>query len=231
MNFMLALLLQITTETVPVTPEEVPAEGLSIATLLLKGGFIMIPILLLWFIATYIFIERFLYLRTAAKVKKDFVLQVTRRLQAGDISAARLFAEQEQSATGAIIKSGLDYVGKPMKDIESMMESAANIELAEMEKNMGYLGIIAGVAPMLGFIGTISGIINIFYSISLSDNISIGIIAGGLYEKMITSGSGLIVGVLAYSAYHLLQQRIARYTLQMQKDVFEFMRSILSPAK
>jgi len=230
MNLLLGILLQITTEPI-VTPEATPEEGLSIATLLMKGGFIMIPILLLWFIATYIFIERFLYLRTAAKVRKDFVPQIARRLQVGDISAARAFAEQDSSATGTIIKSGLDYVGKPLKDIESMMESAANIELAEMEKNMGYLGIIAGVAPMLGFIGTISGIINIFYSISLSDNISIGIIAGGLYEKMITSGSGLIVGVLAYSAYHLLQQRIARYTLQMQKDVFEFMRSILSPAK
>lgn len=229
MNLLLGILLQITTEPT-VTPEET-AEGLSIASLLMKGGVVMIPILLLWFIATYIFIERFLYLRTAAKVRKDFVPQIARRLQAGDISAARAFAEQDSSATGTIIKSGLDYVGKPTKDIESMMESAANIELAEMEKNMGYLGIIAGVAPMLGFIGTISGIINIFYAISLSDNISIGIIAGGLYEKMITSGSGLIVGVLAYSAYHLLQQRIARYTLQMQKDVFEFMRSILSPAK
>jgi biopolymer transport protein ExbB len=99
-----------------------------------------------------------------------------------------------------------------------------------MEKNTGYLGIIAGIAPMLGFVGTISGIIRIFYEISLSDNISIGIIAGGLYEKMITSGSGLIVGVIAYSAYHLLNQRISRFSREMQKDVFEFMRSILSPA-
>jgi biopolymer transport protein ExbB len=116
-----------------------------------------------------------------------------------------------------------------MKELESMMESAANIEVAEMERNMGYLGIIAGVAPMLGFIGTIGGIIRIFYDISQTDNITIGIIAGGLYEKMITSGAGLFVGVISYCAYHILQQRVNVFTLKMQKDVFDFMRSILTP--
>jgi biopolymer transport protein ExbB len=208
-----------------------PPEDLSILELMMKGGFVMIPILVLWIIAMYIFIERFLYLRNATKTKKDFVLNIKKHLEAGDLKTARLYAEQEHNATAIILRNGLDYVGKPVKEIESVMESSANIEIAEMENNIGYLGIIAGIAPMLGFIGTISGIINIFYSISLSDNISIGIIAGGLYEKMITSGMGLVVGVLAYAAYHILQQRINRYTLNMQKDVFEFMRSIISPVK
>jgi biopolymer transport protein ExbB len=206
-------------------------EELSILELMMKGGYVMVPIVILWFVALYIFIERILYLRTAAKTKQEFIQNIKRHLQEGDIKSARMYAEQERSALATVIRSGLDYVGKPVKEIESMMESAANIEIAEMEKNIGYLGIIAGIAPMLGFIGTISGIINIFYSISLSDNISIGIIAGGLYEKMITSGTGLVVGVLAYAAYHLLQQRINRFSLQMQKDVFEFIRTIVSPVK
>jgi biopolymer transport protein ExbB len=103
--------------------------------------------------------------------------------------------------------------------------------VGEMEKNTNYLGIIAGIAPMLGFIGTIAGIIQIFYEISLSDNISIGIIASGLYVKMVTSGAGLIVGVYAYTGYHLLQQRIQRFTLQAQRDSLEFIRSIISPAR
>jgi biopolymer transport protein ExbB len=116
--------------------------------------------------------------------------------------------------------------GKQGKDVEGIMESAANIEIAEMEKNLGYLGIIAGIAPMLGFIGTISGVIKIFYNISLADNISIGIIAGGLYQKMICSGAGLIVGVIAYSCYHYLQLMIDRYTIAMQKDVNDFLKSL-----
>lgn len=225
---MLTILLQIT-ETVPVLPEAPPE--LSVAELLMKGGIIMIPILLLLFVATYFFIERYLYIRSVTRRNRDLIPNIKKHLQEGDVKSARLYAERDNSAIGNIISGGLDYVGKPIKEIETVMESAANIEIAEMEKNIGYLGIIAGIAPMLGFIGTITGIIRIFYNISLSDNISIGIIAGGLYEKMITSGSGLVVGVIAYSAYHLLQQKINRFTLQMQKDVFEFMRSILSPAK
>ena len=230
MTSVLTLILQITQAPDTLITSPAPDE-LSILELMMKGGIVMIPIVLLWIIATYIFIERYLYLRTAAKAKRDFISNIAMYLQAGDIKTALMYSSQERSATAAIIKSGLNYIGRPMKEIESMMESAANIEIGEMEKNVGYLGIIAGIAPMLGFIGTISGIINIFYSISLADNISIGLIAGGLYEKMITSGTGLVVGVLAYSAYHILHQRINMFSLQMQKDVFEFMRSIMVSGK
>ena len=229
LSFLHFFILQIT--TTPVEPVAAPPDELTLASLLMKGGFVMIPILLLWAVALYLFIERYLYLRVVTKSGKNMVNQVKKALLEGDVKTAKMYAEKENSATGNIILSGLEFVGKPVKDIEAIMESAANIEIAEMEKNMGYLGVIAGIAPMLGFIGTISGIIRIFYNISLSDNISIGIIAGGLYEKMITSGSGLVVGVLAYTAYHLLNLMINHFTLRMQKDVFEFVRSILSPAK
>lgn len=208
---------------------ETPAE-LSIFSLLMKGGLVMIPIVLLSLIAIYILVERYRYIRQATKSRKDMMIHITQYLKAGDIKGAKLYAGQDSSAVGNVIMSGLDHVGKPIKEIETMMESATNIEIAEMEKNTGYLGIIAGIAPMLGFIGTISGIIRIFYNISLSDNISIGIIAGGLYEKMITSGSGLIVGVLAYASYHFLHQMINKFSLRIQKDVYEFMKSILAPA-
>jgi len=209
---------------------EAPPQELTLAQLLLKGGPIMIPILLLLIIATYIAFERYFYIRSVSRKRGDFMQQIRKMLQAGDVKAAKMFADQDGSATGKIIRGGLDYIGKPFKDIESVLESAAEIEVAQMEKNLGYLGIIAGIAPMLGFIGTITGIIHIFYNISLADNISIGIIAGGLYEKMITSGSGLLVGLLAYLAYHLLQQFIHRFTLGLQRDTFEFLRIITAPA-
>lgn len=221
---MIAFLAQIT----PETPESF--EGLSIADLLMKGGVVMIPIILLLFIATYLFIERFLYIRQKAKQQKDLVQNITRMIKDSDIKAATMYAERETTATGRILASGLQYIGRPMKEIEGVMESTANVEVGEMEKGTGYLGIIAGIAPMLGFIGTISGIIRIFYTISLSDNISIGIIAGGLYEKMITSGAGLVVGVLAYTAYHILNQMIQNFTLRAQRDSLEFIRYIMSPA-
>lgn len=226
---LISILSQIQPDTTaPLTTAD---EGLSIADLIIKGGVVMIPILLLWVIATYILIERFLYLKTATKTKGDFIRQIIRMIKESDVRGSSMYAEKEDSAVGRIIATGISFIGKPVKDIESMMESVANVEVGEMEKNTNYLGIIAGIAPMLGFIGTISGIIQIFYGISLSDNISIGIIAGGLYVKMVTSGAGLIVGVYAYTAYHLLQQRIQRFTLQAQRDSLEFIRSIISPAR
>jgi biopolymer transport protein ExbB len=187
---------------------------------------VMIPIVILSVIVVYLTVERFLYLKTATKHPVNFMETIKAHLRKGDVNGAKTFAGHIDSATGTVIRHGLNSVGRPMREIETTLESATNIEIAEMEKNMGYLGVIAGIAPMLGFIGTITSIIHIFYDISLSDNISIGIIAGGLYEKMITSGSGLIVGVISYTAYHLLHMKIQKFALQIQKDVFEFTSSL-----
>jgi len=208
-----------------------PQDELTFIELIMKGGVIMIPILLLSVAAVYVAVERYLYLRTALSNDNSFMSKITRALSTGNINEAKRYAEVDKSATAKIILTGIDSVGRPMREIESMMEAATNIEVAEMEKNTGYLGIIAGIAPMLGFVGTIVGVIHIFYNISLTDNISIGTISGGLYEKMITSGTGLAVGIIAYIAYHLLQLRISRFTLQIQRDVFEFLRSLQVPVK
>jgi biopolymer transport protein ExbB len=208
-----------------------PQDELTFIELIMKGGYVMVPIILLSIAAIYVAVERYLYLRSSMNRDSNFLSKITRALSSGNIAEAKRYADDEDSATGRIISSGIDSIGRPIRDIESMLESATNIEVAEMEKHTGYLGIIAGIAPMLGFIGTILGIIHIFYEISLTDNFSIGTISGGLYEKMITSGTGLAVGIIAYIAYHLLQLRIGRFTLQIQKDVFEFLRSLQVPAK
>ena len=208
-----------------------PQDELTFIELIMKGGVVMIPILLLSIAAIYVAIERYLYLRTTLNRDSHFLSKITRALSSGNIAEAKRYADDEDTATGRIISSGIDSIGRPIRDIESMLESATNIEVAEMEKHTGYLGIIAGIAPMLGFIGTILGVIHIFYEISLTDNISIGTISGGLYEKMISSGTGLAVGIIAYIAYHLLHLRIGRFTLQIQKDVFDFLRSLQVPTK
>lgn len=215
----------------PVTDAAAATPELSVGELLMKGGWVMIPLFILSIFTLYIVVERLLYLKTATQRKSGFIQEVKKSLQEADIKSARLIAQQEPSATGKMILSALDYIGKPFKEVESIMETSAEIELGKMERNIPYLGIIAGVAPMLGFIGTISGIIKIFYSISLADNISIGIIAGGLYEKMITSGAGLVVGVIAYVCYHMLEQKIQRYTLHLQEDALEFLKVLTGTSK
>lgn len=192
--------------------------------LIMKGGIIMIPIVLLSFVSIYIFIERWVYLKRATAIEPGIVNSVINELKSGKKENALSLARNDASATGRILEGGIDMSGRPVQEIESHIESTTNLEITKMEKDTGYLGIIAGIAPMLGFIGTISGVIKIFYNISLADNISIGIIAGGLYQKMICSGAGLIVGVLAYTGYHILQMKIDRYTITLQENLIKLIR-------
>lgn len=196
----------------------------NVAELLMKGGIIMIPIILLSIISIYIFIERFIYIRRSSVIDESMVLNVVNGIKDKKSEEVLNQVKYSNSSLGRILESGLNNPGKTSKDAESFMEATANIEISVMEKDTGYLGIIAGIAPMLGFVGTISGVIKIFYNISLADNISIGIIAGGLYQKMICSGTGLIVGVIAYAAYHYLQMMIDRFSIDMQRQVNEVVK-------
>lgn len=194
--------------------------------LMMKGGVIMIPIVLLSLFSIYIFIERMAYIRRSTSIDSGLVPAVLTELKNGQRTNALTQARNNQTAVGRILESGLEKVGKPLSEVERNLETTTNLEITKMENYTGYLGIIAGIAPMLGFIGTISGVIKIFYNISLADNISIGIIAGGLYQKMICSGAGLIVGVLAYAAYHYLQMKIDRYTIRLQESLIQFLKAL-----
>jgi biopolymer transport protein ExbB len=194
--------------------------------LLMKGGVIMIPILLLSLISIYLFIERYVYIRKTTQINSSLVKGIISDIRGSKTENALTSARNDGSSLGKILESGIEQYGKPVREVESFMESTVNLEISQMEKDTGYLGIIAGIAPMLGFIGTISGVIKIFYNISLADNISIGIIAGGLYQKMICSGVGLIVGVIAYAAYHYLQMMIDRYSIKLQREVNGFLKAL-----
>jgi biopolymer transport protein ExbB len=202
-----------------------PKDTFTLFDLLLKGGFVMIPIFLLSFIAVYIFVEKLFYISKNSKTEGYLAQRLIEKLVDGKIEEAKTICKRN-NALGRVFENGIAMIGSTMQDIESTIESAANIEISRMEKNTSYLGIIAGIAPMLGFIGTISGVIKIFYNISLTDNISIGIIAGGLYQKMVCSGAGLIVGVVAYACYHFIQMRIDKFTANLQYEELNFVLSL-----
>jgi len=203
-----------------------PNTEISVLGFILKGGFFLIPIAILLFYTFYVIIERYLYISKVSKIDPLLMRDVREHLNAGHFDLARSITERTNTASGNVIKEGVLLIGRPIAEIESNMDRAADIEIAEMEQHLGQLGLIAGIAPTLGFIGTISGVIKIFYSISVTENISIGNISGGLYEKMISSGSGLIVGIIAYSAYHLLNGKIDNYALKVQKQILEFVNII-----
>jgi len=203
-----------------------PNTEISVLEFILKGGFFLIPIAILLLYTFYVIAERYLYIDRASKTDDRLLRDVGEQLQSGNIELARAIVERSTNASSTIIKEGILVIGRPIAEIESNMDRAADIEIGQMEKHLGHLGLIAGIAPTLGFIGTISGVIKIFYSISVTENISIGNISGGLYEKMISSGAGLIVGIIAYSAYHLLNGKIDNFALKVQKQILEFVNII-----
>lgn len=203
-----------------------PNSEISVLEFIFKGGFFLIPIAILLFYTFYLIFERYLFISKVSKIDAHFMKDIKDNLVSGNFDLAYSIAERKNTATGNVIKEGVLLIGRPIAEIESNMDRAADIEIGEMEKHLGQLGLIAGIAPTLGFIGTISGVIKIFYSISVTENISIGNISGGLYEKMISSGAGLVVGIIAYSAYHLLNGKIDNFALKIQKQILEFVNII-----
>jgi biopolymer transport protein ExbB len=207
-----------------------PINGeISVLEFAIKGGIFLVPIVILFFYTIYLIVERYSYISKTTKNDPYLIKEVRTHLNNGNMDLAIGAAEKVNNATARVVKEGILTIGRPIAEIESNMERAAQIELGEMEQKMGHLGLIAGMAPTLGFVGTIAGVIKIFYSISITENISIGNISGGLYEKMISSGAGLIVGLFAYAGYHLLNGKIDHYMLNVQKQVLEFVNIIQRP--
>ena len=202
---------------------------ISVLEFAFKGGVFLIPIAILLFYTIYLIAERYIYINKATKSDAYLLKEVKTHLNNGNVTLAVGAAERFDNATARVVKEGILTIGRPIGEIESNMERAAQIELGEMERKMGHLGLIAGMAPTLGFVGTIGGVIKIFYSISITEDISIGNISGGLYEKMISSGAGLIVGLFAYAGYHLLNGKIDHFMLNVQKQVLEFVNIIQRP--
>ncbi len=206
-------------------------EKISTLEFVMKGGVFLIPIFLLLIYTIYLVIERYRYINRMSSHNSSVLPEIKSLLEKGDVNGALNVTQREANATNVVLAEGIQTIGRPTSEIESNMEKVVNIEVAKMEKSLGHLGLIAAIAPTFGFIGTIAGVIKIFYNISISENVSIGNISGGLYEKMISSGSGLVVGLVAYSGYHLLNSRIDKYILNVQTAMLRFVNIIQRPDK
>ncbi len=210
----------------------VPTETtLSLWDMILKGGIIMIPIALLSLITVYVVVERIIVLSKARNKDANLLNAVRDLIMKGDLQAARNYCRTNGSPEALVLEKGISRIGRPVEEIENAMESVGRQEVYKMEKGINILSIVAGVAPMFGFIGTILGVIKIFYNISLADNISIGLIAGGLYEKMVTSAGGLIVGVLAFVCFHLVSNMLEKRINALELSVLQFLDILNEPGK
>lgn len=208
-----------------IAPVDAPTaqDSVSLLELLIKGGFIMIPILLLSMLSVYFFVERFLAIKSSVADYSTFISSITPSIKSGDIVSAKVMADKSRSVLGKIISRGISKIGQPVKHIETALENTARVEVMKLEKNLTILSIVSSIAPMMGFVGTISGVIKIFYNISLADNISIGLIAGGLYEKMVTSAAGLVVGILAHLAHNYLTIMLDGAVIKIETASQEFL--------
>lgn len=227
------MLLQIVLDSTAAASAIATSEPASISflDLIMKGGVIMIPILILSVISIFLMVERFLTISKARKVDPNFMNNIRVLLMENKIDSALNLARTTNTPIARLLEKGIKRLGRPIKEIESAVENTGKLEIYKLEKNLAYLGIIAGIAPMLGFVGTISGVIKIFYNISLADNISIGLIAGGLYEKMVTSAAGLVVGIIAHIAFHFLNTMIDRVSFQLESTAVDFIDLLHEPSK
>ncbi|TDG36305.1 MotA/TolQ/ExbB proton channel family protein [Pedobacter changchengzhani] len=234
---MITLLIQDTTQALQDTASAVnqaltkPTPELHFIDLLFMGGWVMVPLAILAFLALVIFVERYLTIKKATKDESNLIGQIRSYIHSGNLDGAMSLLKNNNSPLSRMLQKGLKRIGRPIKDIEGAIENVGKLEVSKLEKNINVLGIVAGIAPMLGFVGTIIGVIAIFHQVSIKGVIEIGTISGGLYTKMITSASGLIVGIIAYILYHILNMMVERIILRMETDAIDFIDLLEEPSK
>lgn len=199
--------------------------------LLAKGGPLMIPLAILFLLAVFFFFERLIAIRHTSKMEGNFMNIIRDHIVNGNVTAARSIAKNTDNSVARIIDKGLQRIGKPIDAIEKSMESVGKLEMYKMERNVSILSSIAGIAPLFGFLGTIFGMIQLFQSINSTNKFELNTIAGGIYVKMITSATGLIIGLIAYIAHNYLTTQIDKTAFKMEAASSEFLDVLQEPTR
>jgi biopolymer transport protein ExbB len=202
---------------------------MNIFDLLYNGGVLMIPLALLLVMAIFFFFERLIAIKNASQVDVNFMNIIRDHVTTGNVTAARSLAKNTNHAVAKIIDKGLQRIGKPIDAIEKSMENVGRLEVYKMERNLSVLSLVYGIAPMFGFLGTIFGMLQLFYNINATGEFTPAAIAGGIYTKMITSATGLIIGLLAYVAYNFLNSQITKTVNKMEVASAEFIDILQEP--
>jgi biopolymer transport protein ExbB len=210
----------------------VPTEPkISIIDLLAKGGILMIPLALLFVTAVFVFFERLIYIRKASKIEDNFMNIIRDNIFSGNVTAARSMAKNTNNPVARIIDKGIQRIGKPIDAIEKSMENVGKLEMYKMERNLNVLSLIAGIAPMFGFLGTIFGMFQLFFRLASTGEFTIQSMADGIYTKLISSALGLIIGLLAYIAYNYLNAQVDKTGNKMEMASAEFVDILQEPTR
>ena len=204
---------------------------LSLIELASKGGWLMIVLLLLSFVAIYIFGNKWWMIRKAGKIDKNFMKDIHDLIYEGKIKSAMALCQKYDSPIARLVEKGVERIGRPLTDIQTAVENMGNVEVARLEKGLPMLATIAGGAPMIGFLGTVSGMIQAFFRMSTAgNNIDITLLSGGIYEAMVTTVGGLFVGIIAYFGYNYLTSQISNLVFKMESTTIEFIDMLHEPA-
>lgn len=228
--FQISQTFDTTNSVVAVQSQQVP-EVTTLIDIIMKGGIIMIPIIILSIIATYVFIERYMTIRRHITSDVSFMDNIREYVLSGKTDSALALCRSTEKPIARMIEKGISRMDKPIKEIEESIEIAGKFEVYDLEKNIQILAVIAGIAPMFGFLGTIIGVIKIFFNISMTSDVSIGSVSAGLYTKMVTSAAGLIVGIIAYIGYHWLNIILNKAIHQLEWNAMNFIDLLKSPSK
>ena len=215
-------------EALPVQEEA----SFSLVEMAFKGGWLMIPLFLLSILAIYIFAERWWAIRKAEKIDKDFMNDIRDFIHDGKIKSAVALCKNNDSPIARLIEKGIERIGRPLSDIQTAVENVGNVEVAKLEKRLPALATIAGGAPMIGFLGTVMGMIQAFFNMAQAgNNIDITLLSGGIYTAMVTTVAGLFVGILAYFGYNYLSAKVTNLVNVMESNTIEFMDMLNEPSE
>jgi biopolymer transport protein ExbB len=202
---------------------QVAEDKISLLSLLQKGGWIMYPLYLLLVIAIFVFIERVLSIKKVGAIDAKFMLIIKDNILSGNVEAAKSLAKSVDNPVAKMIEKGLIRIGKPIDAIEKSMENVGKLQMYTMERNLNILSLVAGIAPMFGFLGTIIGMVQLFYGIASTGEYTLNTIAGGIYTKMITSATGLIIGLIAYVGHNYISTQIDKVANKMESASADFL--------
>jgi len=199
------------------------AENIGLLDLLIKGGYMMIPLYILLLLAIFIFFEKLITLNKASKTSGHLMDQVKILVQSGQIEKAKMLCAGENTPVANMIAKGIERIGSPLKNIEVSIENVGKIEIYKLEKNLGLLATVSGAAPMIGFLGTVTGMIQAFIAIAQEEGmVSPKLLSMGIYEAMITTAAGLVVGIIAYLGYNYLVTQVSKLVHNMEYTSVEF---------
>lgn len=205
--------------------------NLSFFELIKMGGWIMIPLGVMLLLAVYVFAERMVAIRNASKIDDNFMNIIRDNIMSGNVAAARNFAKNTNNPVARIIDKGIQRIGKPIDSIEKSMDNVGTLEMYKLEKHMGVLSVVSKAAPIFGFVGTLIGLMQLFSNINNSNEFEVGTIAGGIYTKLITSITGLVIGLGAYLAHSYLDTMIDKTSNKMEAASSDFLDILQEPTR